>query len=74
MLIEALQLSATLLGLAAIVTSCVGAWTGIVAMKRASKDATDTANEECLERLKKARKEAEDSASKLHEERMRKYR
>jgi hypothetical protein len=64
----------TLLGLAAIVSSVCGALTGIVGMRRASKEERDKANEDCLERLKVARAEAEEMAEKLHEEKMRKYR
>jgi len=64
---------ADLLGIAAIISSIAGVTTAILGARRASKEARDKANEECLERLKAARAEGEQAMAELHKLKMGKF-
>jgi len=60
----------TLLGVAAIITSCGGLMTTIIASRRSGKEAKAKADEQCYERLREVRSESEQLANELHRLRM----
>jgi hypothetical protein len=63
----AIELGATLLGIAAIVSAVGGCISTILALRKTR----DEEHEACLERLKAARAEGERLADEVHSERMR---
>jgi uncharacterized membrane protein len=66
----AFEFSATLLGLAAIVSAVTGAVTSIIATRRTGKEAAEEAAEDCRLKLREARAELEVLAEELHTIRM----
>jgi hypothetical protein len=67
LIIFAVELGATLLGVAAIVSAIGGCASTILAIRKSHSEE----HEACLERLKETRADAEKLAAELHEVRMR---